>query len=467
MARKDKFEVIDEEITTVPADDEPPKAKRKGKGKWIVALLLLLVLGLGGFCVFRAVNATTFPKGVKINGVDVGGTDAKEAIDRLQAAANHVTIVQDGETVAEVETAYTFDFEEQIDHQIMVAAVDPRAWLLRKVDYDMPVAVKGGYDETAVLLREALPDAPDTVYSKDAYIDYEDLTVIPAVYGNNIDYKALSEGIAAHMNTASYGEPFSFVPEDYLDQPDVVEADLTNELNFAKEYLGNPLVLTSDANNEVTLTTAQMAKIIKYSPAGPEYSLDGAREVAAEINKDYEPWQYRVNTVEGIRTLNNYVAHDEIDIEKTAQSIYNAAVSGDPGIIYAANPDAATLPDHVEVSITSQKLYTVQNGKVTHTIDVITGRPGWETDPGIFNVYYKQRDVMLYGTEDDYYESHVEYWMPFNGGAGMHDATWHSVFGGDLYLTQSGSHGCVGMSLEDAKTVYEIVDAGYLVVIYY
>lgn len=39
------------------------------------------------------------------------------------------------------------------------------------------------------------------------------------------------------------------------------------------------------------------------------------------------------------------------------------------------------------------------------------------------------------------YEEKVEYWMPFDGGIGFHDAPWRDEFGGDIYLT-SGSHGC-------------------------
>jgi lipoprotein-anchoring transpeptidase ErfK/SrfK len=44
--------------------------------------------------------------------------------------------------------------------------------------------------------------------------------------------------------------------------------------------------------------------------------------------------------------------------------------------------------------------------------------------------------------------------MPFNGGIGLHDATWRSSFGGNIYKT-NGSHGCVNMPLQSAKKVYE------------
>ena len=55
--------------------------------------------------------------------------------------------------------------------------------------------------------------------------------------------------------------------------------------------------------------------------------------------------------------------------------------------------------------------------------------------------------------------------MPFSGGCGIHDATWRSSFGGDQYL-YDGSHGCVGVSLSNAKTIYNNVSVGTIVVVY-
>ena len=66
------------------------------------------------------------------------------------------------------------------------------------------------------------------------------------------------------------------------------------------------------------------------------------------------------------------------------------------------------------------------------------------------------------GTE---YESPVTYWMPFNGGQGMHDASWRGTFGGTIYK-YSGSHGCVNMPPKKAGKVYKTVEAGFPVVVY-
>ena len=70
--------------------------------------------------------------------------------------------------------------------------------------------------------------------------------------------------------------------------------------------------------------------------------------------------------------------------------------------------------------------------------------------------------------EDGTYEwdSPVTYWMPFNGGIGLHDATWKSSFGGSRY-TWAGSHGCVNLPWSTADKLYPMVEAGTPVICHY
>ena len=63
------------------------------------------------------------------------------------------------------------------------------------------------------------------------------------------------------------------------------------------------------------------------------------------------------------------------------------------------------------------------------------------------------------------YASYVEYWMPFNGGIGFHDASWRSIFGGNIYLT-NGSHGCVNMPRNSAEILYDYIDSSMPIFVY-
>ncbi len=82
------------------------------------------------------------------------------------------------------------------------------------------------------------------------------------------------------------------------------------------------------------------------------------------------------------------------------------------------------------------------------------------TPEGIYAMTYKTRNAILRGRG---YATHVNYWMPFNKGIGLHDATWRSKFGGEIYA-RSGSHGCVNLPLEAAKSIYEYVGKGFPVI---
>ena len=57
------------------------------------------------------------------------------------------------------------------------------------------------------------------------------------------------------------------------------------------------------------------------------------------------------------------------------------------------------------------------------------------------------------------------YWLGFNGGIGIHDASWRDDFGGDIYQG-NGSHGCVNTPFDKVKTIYEHVEVGTPVYVY-
>ena len=55
--------------------------------------------------------------------------------------------------------------------------------------------------------------------------------------------------------------------------------------------------------------------------------------------------------------------------------------------------------------------------------------------------------------------------MPFNEDIGLHDATWQSQLGSNLYQS-IGSHGCVNLSYNVAKEMFNYVEKGMAVICY-
>jgi lipoprotein-anchoring transpeptidase ErfK/SrfK len=123
--------------------------------------------------------------------------------------------------------------------------------------------------------------------------------------------------------------------------------------------------------------------------------------------------------------------------------------------------------NYVEVDLTNQSVYVYKNGSQVFSTDCVSGNTskGMGTHTGVGVVQYKARNKVLGGAGYDY-ATPVSYWMPFNGGEGLHDADWRSTFGGTIYKN-NGSHGCVNLPPSAAATIYGIIDAGWPVVVYY
>lgn len=127
---------------------------------------------------------------------------------------------------------------------------------------------------------------------------------------------------------------------------------------------------------------------------------------------------------------------------------------------------------YAEVNLTTQMMYYTQNGQVVLESPIVTGNPnlGRNTPQGVYTVAYKTRNAVLRGRklEDGKYEyeSPVQYWIPFNGDIGFHDASWQPTFGGDWYL-HNGSRGCINMPTDKAAQLYDLISAGIPVVCHF
>ena len=126
---------------------------------------------------------------------------------------------------------------------------------------------------------------------------------------------------------------------------------------------------------------------------------------------------------------------------------------------------------YVEIDLTRQKVWLYVDGNLEVETDCVTGciNKGYDTPTGIFTLTYKEKDRVLRGKKlanGRYeYESHVDYWMPFNGGIGLHDATWRNRFGEDIYINK-GSHGCINLPLDAAKKIYNLINTQMPIIVY-
>ena len=124
---------------------------------------------------------------------------------------------------------------------------------------------------------------------------------------------------------------------------------------------------------------------------------------------------------------------------------------------------------YVEIDIAAQHLWFYKDGKMVKEFDLVSGYlydKDRYTREGVFKVWSKESPSRLKG---EGWDVKVSYWTNFSlYGAGFHDATWqYGVFGGNKYKNAgTGSHGCINLSVENAKYIYQNVPINTPVFIY-
>ena len=128
---------------------------------------------------------------------------------------------------------------------------------------------------------------------------------------------------------------------------------------------------------------------------------------------------------------------------------------------------------YVDVDLTEQhaRFYDA-DGSIIWETDIISGATfdDRETPTGVYTLNNKAMNQTLIGKNDPttgepIYKTPVTYWMPFIGNSvGLHDASWQSAFGGTLYQTEAGSHGCINLPPDMAEELYSLIQVGDVVV---
>ena len=115
------------------------------------------------------------------------------------------------------------------------------------------------------------------------------------------------------------------------------------------------------------------------------------------------------------------------------------------------------------VNVDEQKLQAVENYKIVYEFDAVTGRPEKETETGRYAITKKFKK---YTSKTD--NVPMPYSMFFSAdGKAIHGTEWATVSSYlHTYPTESaGSQGCMGLTEEDAKMLFEWVPVGTPVVI--
>jgi len=306
-------------------------------------------------------------------------------------------------------------------------------------------------------------DSSKAIVPKNASYKYTDngYVIVDEVIGNKGSKDTLYDSV---LDAVSTGETtIDLESINYYVKPQYTSKSpkITYTFGEDKEILDGSKInkwFTVDENSEITFNEKEVE--IYMDVLASEYNtvaktrnfVSSSKKV---INIGGGTYGWAINKVKEIQDLISIIKEGK-SIEKEP-AYYQTA-------LYHGKDDIGNT--YVEIDLSRQHLWFYKNGVLITQGGVVTGNDGSDktrTPMGIYKINYKERNATLKG---EGYASPVNYWLPFNGGIGIHDASWRDKFGGVLYKT-GGSHGCVNSPYNVAKTIFNNIEAGTPVVCYY
>ena len=294
------------------------------------------------------------------------------------------------------------------------------------------------------------------------------------VYGTEVDRKALERSVSESMT--SLQDTLDLTESKCYVQPTVL-AD-NKELNDLIDRLND----ITQINFKYTI--GSRTEVIDADTIASWLQIDDDLEIAFDeeaMAKYIDDLAKTVNTAGQRRTLMTQHGYEvtlgsgnygwRVDKEGELAQLEEDLLGGKDvsrDLVYTTTAHSHDGNDYgnsyVEVDMTAQHVWLIIDGSVVAESDCVTGDVSRNrlTPAGAFRITYCEKDAILKGEN---YRTHVNYWMPFAGDCGLHDATWRGAFGGDIYLTD-GSHGCVNLPLSMAKTIFSNVETGFPVLVY-
>lgn len=468
------------------------KKNKKGLKIALIILLCLLVAGFAalGYYLYRQANSGLFFEDTKINGYDVAGKTSKEVLSMLEKSYSAPTLQlrEKGEealTLTLADMGYTIDEQELLSNikecmtkqttQLLFSLMDGNEYEI-EVPFDFDESVFNGAVTAANL-------ATPRTASVDASLQFKDGSyyIEPEVCGNELDdadlrvmVKDLADRMVEGDRPAEDGvldipESFYFPPSVYQD-----DAQLNTLMGIYNSYCKAKITLTfGDTKEVVDWSVVQTWLEIKDGQA--TLLEDSVKAYVADLASRYDTLYYQRDFVTtGGQTIHyessdyGYQIDQDGEAQQLIQDIYsNTEVEREPVYAekgYRRNGRDDICGNYVEADLTKQHLWFYKNGELVVESDFVSGLPteDRETITGVFVIPYKKSPETLKG---DTWEEKVTYWMPFYDGQGLHDAPWRSEFGGEIYKT-NGSHGCINLPADAARTIYDNMEERMAIFLY-
>ena len=463
-------------------------------------------------------NQKGFLKGTTLNGEDVAGREVSELKEEYQAWMEGLTVeLTEKEKPALsgslADMGFSFDserFANYLAQEENEEKTNP-IYMLQSLTMGYPMTIQDVFKEDRDSFRSFVASesfAEERVESRDASLQLDkkkDLYVLEKpIQGNMIDDEKLRRFVrtsvieALNEHTLPDGGTLTLaVPEDVYTSKKV-SMD-TSELESQLPEKNKELRRSELEEMSITYTFGAQTQVLDGKTISSWVEIDDklklkvddesvkayVEELAAKYNTRYLNRTFTTTygsqiTIDASRNEYGYTINNEEEAKQlkaaiearkseTREPVYVTVNSyGNPYFLSRNGTDDLN-GTYVEVNLSAQHLWFYSGGKLVVESDLVSGNTsnGTGTATGCFPLAFKKSPATLTGQNaEDAWSSDVDYWMPFFMGQGLHDAPWRGSFGGTIYK-YDGSHGCVNLPYNAARTIYNNITPGTAIIIFY
>jgi len=459
---------------------KPRQRKAAPKAKIVGGIIAAIAIIYAAFAVYF--NYHFFPN-TAINGLAASGKTVSAISSSVENRADTYSVElkgRKGETEKITATALGLKYQGKKRVQQILSNQNGFAWpaylLSGKKSYS---AISYDKDKIDYLVRNLFQVSGSQVEAaRNAQPVYKDgkIVIEDQISGSTVDQTKLKKLL---INAIADGDStIDLKAEDCYVQPKYTSSSKKVKQAAAK--------MRKMIKAEITYTFGSDKVVIDKSVFGPWLTVDDKMNVTidqTQLKKYLYDLAYKTNTYYGKHTFKttggstitvnggNYGWRIDRDAEAknlTQEIEAGKVITRDPEYSKKGKVRNSTYDDigdsYVEVSIGAQHMWVYKDGKKVVDTAVVTGdvTKGNGTTPGAYYIAYKERHATLKGQG---YSTPVSYWMPFNGGQGIHDSYWRGAYGGSIYRG-NGSHGCVNTPPAQVALVWDNVSQGTPVIVY-
>lgn len=439
-----------------------------------ITIIIVLVIYLSGAYFFNSrFLPGTFINNVKSTGLTTDKVDKKlsetDVWEKIQVTINDEELFVINDKDINYEYFNNSELVDIIDNQ--------NNWLwftgiFKQNNYEVEAQFPFNNAKTRDIVNEYKPfnnelKNADLVYSEET----GQFEITPHSYSMNITQEMIADIIIGEIKSKANKVDL----KDHVITPEILDTNenLIKSKDIANESLS--VIITYDfGDSKEKVSKEKIKEWIKFN--GEEITFDEGliREYIITLSNKYDTFgktrEFKttsgkiVNTKGGSygwlihrgNTVDDLIKRIKEGKDQTIEPVYSYTAISRKGNDIGNS--------YVEIDINNQMVYVYSKGELKLSTPTVTGNTskGHSTPLGVDSITYKATNVVLKGPG---YASPVKYWMPFNGGVGLHDADWRSSFGGNIYKT-NGSHGCINLPPNIADDVFNLVFSGMPVIVY-